>query len=303
MPRIGANGVYSSWRVSVAVSSDGIRLHYEAQGPRDATPVLLVHGLGADLRGWTLQRPRFARRHRVLALDNRGVGRSDAPPGPYSLQQMADDAVAVLDAEGIDAAHIVGASMGGIITQIIGVLHPQRTRSLVLACTACRHHPWRVELLEEWAEEVGTRGMSAMVGSEGLTWLIGPRLHRRFGAFINILGRIVLSTPPDSFVAQIHAILAADDSLRSELPAIGVPTLVITGTQDALTPVGDAEELAELIPDARLVLLSGAAHGLMAEAPNAFNDAVMKFLADVDATSSANPDSEVALDEAVEQRA
>ena len=287
--------------MSVAVSTDGIRLHYEVQGPRDGTPVLLIHGLGADLRGWTLQRPRFARRHRVLSLDNRGVGRSDAPPGPYSLQQMADDAVAVLDAEGIESAHVVGASMGGIITQIIGVLHPQRTRSLVLACTACRHQAWRVELLEEWAEEVGARGMSAMVGSEGLTWLIGPRLHRRFGAFINILGRIVLSTPPDSFVAQIQGILGADDSLRTELHTVRVPTLVITGTQDALTPVADAEELAELIPDARLVLLSGAAHGLMAEAPNAFNDAVLRFLADVDTASA--PHSEVALDEAVEQRA
>ena len=95
----------------------------------------------------------FGRRYRCFALDNRGTGRSDKPPGPYSLDQMALDAIAVLDAEGVDRAHVIGASMGGVIAQIIGVLHPDRTRSLVLACTACRHHPWRRELLQEWADE------------------------------------------------------------------------------------------------------------------------------------------------------
>jgi 3-oxoadipate enol-lactonase len=174
-----------------------------------------------------------------------------------------------------------------VIAQIIGVLHPDRVRSLVLACTACRHQTWRVELLEEWADDVAARGMGGLLSSDGLTWLIGPRLHRRFGTFINILGRIVLSTPPESFVAQVHAILDAPDALRDELRTLDVPTLVITGTQDALTPVGDAEELAELIPGARLVLISGAAHGLMAEAPNAYNDTVLRFLAEVDGRDAA----------------
>jgi 3-oxoadipate enol-lactonase len=274
-------------------AGDGIRIHYEITGRRDGSPVLMIQGLGADLRGWTLQRARFGRRHLCLAVDNRGVGRSDAPPGPYSLQQMADDAIRVLDAEGIESAHVMGASMGGVIAQIIGVLYPDRVRSLVLACTACRHEPWRVELLEEWADDVGARGMSALVGDEGLTWLIGPRLHRRFGTFINILGRIVLGTRPESFVAQVRAILDAPDELREELRAIAAPTLIITGTQDALTPVGDAEELAELIPDARLVLISGAAHGLMAEAPNAYNDAVLRFLAEVDDAAETRTDSAI----------
>jgi pimeloyl-ACP methyl ester carboxylesterase len=274
--------------MSFVAAGDGIRIHYEVTGRRDGSPVLMIQGLGADLRGWNLQRARFGRQHLCVAIDNRGVGRSDAPPGPYSLQQMADDAMRVLDAEGIEAAHVMGASMGGVIAQIIGVLYPERVRSLVLSCTACRHQPWRVELLEEWADDVGARGMSALVGDEGLTWLIGPRLHRRFGTFINILGRIVLGTRPESFVAQVRAILDAPDALREELRSIDAPTLVITGTQDALTPVGDAEELAELVPGARLVLISGAAHGLMAEAPNAFNDAVLRFLAEVDGSDASS---------------
>ncbi len=247
----------------------------------------MIQGLGADSRGWAMQRARFGRTHRVVVVDNRGVGRSDVPPGPYSLLDMADDALACLDDAGIDSAHVMGASMGGILAQIIGALHPDRTRSLVLACTACRHHEWRRELLTEWRGVVAASGMSALARDEGLQWLVGPRLVRRFGVFINVLARVVLSTDPAAFVAQVDAILDMSDDLRDELHTIVVPTMVITGSQDSLTPVGDAEELAELITTARLVVLSGAAHGLMAEAPNAFNEAVLRFLAGVDGASFA----------------
>jgi pimeloyl-ACP methyl ester carboxylesterase len=123
------------------------------------------------------------------------------------------------------------------------------------------------------------------VSSEGLNWLIGQRLQRRFGSLINILGPLVLQTKPEAFVAQVRAILDMSDSMRDELHLITAPTLVITGTQDSLTPVGDAEELHELIATSRLVLLSGAAHGLMAETPIAFNDAVSAFLDEVDAAA------------------
>ncbi len=264
------------------IRPDGTRIFYDTGGQANGSPVLMIQGLGADSRGWAMQRARFGRTHRVITVDNRGVGRSDVPDGPYDLIAMADDAVAVLDDLGIESAHLMGASMGGIIAQIIGVLYPERTQSLVLACTACRHHQWRRELLEEWRCEVGNAGMSALARDEGLQWLVGPRLVRRFGVFINLLARVVLATDPKAFVAQVDAILDMVDDLRDELHTIVVPTLVITGSQDSLTPVGDAEELVEFISTARLVVLSGAAHGLMAEAPNAFNEAVMRFLAEVD---------------------
>jgi 3-oxoadipate enol-lactonase len=271
--------------MSVAIAPDGTRLHYDVTGARDGTPVLLIQGLGVDSRGWALQRHRFGRRHRLVLFDNRGVGRSDVPPGPYDLMVMAQDAVACLDAAGIESAHVIGASMGGVIAQIIGVTYPERVRSLVLACTACRHHQWRRELLTEWANDVSVHGMRALVSSEGLNWLIGQRLQRRFGSLINILGPLVLQTKPQAFVAQVRAILDMSDSMRDELHLITAPTLVITGTQDSLTPVGDAEELHELIATSQLVLLSGAAHGLMAETPVAFNDAVSAFIDEVDAAA------------------
>jgi 3-oxoadipate enol-lactonase len=263
--------------VPTITASDGVTIAYDAWGRRDGPPVLLIQGLGADARGWALQRMAFGRRYRCYAIDNRGVGQSGKPPGPYSLEQMANDAIAVLDAEGVDRANVVGASMGGVIAQILAVLHPDRVRSLVLACTACRHHPWRRELLAEWAEQVQQGGMGAL-SSDALRWLVGPRLRRRFGVWLNLLARIVLQSPPEPFVAQVQAILDAPDELRFELVHVQAPALVITGSQDELTPMGDAEELAELIPHARLVELRGAAHGLMVEAPNAFNDAVLAFL-------------------------
>ena len=266
------------------VTSDGVRIAYDVWGQRDGTPVLLIQGLGMNARGWALQRGAFGRRHRCVAIDNRGTGHSDVPPGPYDLVRMARDAIEVLDGAEIERAHVVGASMGGVIAQIIGVLHPERVQSLVLACTACRHHTWRRELLAEWGEIVTKNGMQALT-DDGMRWLIGPRLQRRFGVFVNVLARVLIQTKPAAFAAQVDAILAMPDDMRDELHTINAPTLVITGSQDTLTPLGDAEELAELISGSRLYVLRGAAHGLMAEAPNAFNDAVLRFIDAVDLTT------------------
>ena len=265
-------------------TSDGIKIAYDTWGARDGSPVFMIQGLGMNARAWALQRGAFGRQHRCIAIDNRGTGYSDAPPGPYDLLRMAQDALEVLDAEEVPSAHIVGASMGGVISQILGVVYPERVHSLTLACTACRHHEWRRELLAEWADEVRAHGMTALT-DDGMRWLIGSRLQRRFGVFVNVLARVLIQTKPEAFAAQVEAILAMSDDMRGELHSITAPTLVITGSQDTLTPLGDAEELAELITTSRLYVLRGAAHGLMAEAPNSFNDAVLRFLAEIDEPS------------------
>ena len=263
--------------MAYARSSDGIRLHYEVLGRSGATPVLMIQGLGADKHGWDMQRIPLALQYRVIALDNRGAGRSDKPFGHYSLEQMADDAIAVLDAAGAEKAHIVGASMGGAITQMIGLKYPERVLSLTLACTACRNHPWRRELLAGWATAATERGVGNMT-REAARWVIGPRSFRRLLPAFGWLGPLAMGRTSHAFVSQVKAILDVDDSVSDRLGEITAPTLVLVGNQDILTPRGDSEELVERLPNAELVVISGAAHGFMVEHATTFNKVLLEFL-------------------------
>jgi 3-oxoadipate enol-lactonase len=263
--------------MAYADAADGTRLHYDVTGGHHLEPLLLIQGLGADSRGWIRQRRALASRYRCITFDNRGAGRSDHPEGPYDLEVMATDALAVLDAAGVERAHVLGASMGGVIAQILGVRAPQRTRSLVLACTACHHHEWRRELLAEWAEVAGERGMGAFA-QQAVRWLIGPRSLRRVWPAVGLIGPMAMTGSPHAFVAQVQAILSIDDSLSVELGGIAVPALALVGSQDILTPMGDSEELAERIPGAELAVIRGAAHGFMLEHGSTFNRTVLAFL-------------------------
>ncbi len=263
--------------MAYARSSDGIRLHYEVLGRSGSAPVLMIQGLGADKHGWDMQRIPLALQYRVIALDNRGAGRSDKPFGHYSLEQMADDAIAVLDAAGAEKAHIVGASMGGAITQMIGLKYPERVLSLTLACTACRNHPWRRELLAGWATAATERGVGNMT-REAARWVIGPRSFRRLLPAFGWLGPLAMGRTSHAFVSQVKAILDVDDSVSDRLGEITAPTLVLVGNQDILTPRGDSEELVERLPNAELVVISGAAHGFMVEHATTFNKVLLEFL-------------------------
>jgi 3-oxoadipate enol-lactonase len=274
--------------MSYARAADGARIHYEAFGRRDAPAVLMIQGLGADKHGWDMQRFVLARHYRVIAFDNRGAGRSDKPFGAYSIEQMADDAVAVMEDAGVAAAHVVGASMGGAISQVLAIRHPDRVLSLTLACTACRNQPWRRELLERWMQTALERGMGAMT-SEAARWVMAPRSFRRLVPAFGWLGPLAMGRPPHSFVSQVRAILAGDESLADELHMITVPTLVIVGNQDILTPRGDSEEIADRIPGAELVVISGAAHGFMVEHATTFNKILQDFLRRAVKAQSAEP--------------
>lgn len=276
--------------MAYATADDGTRLHYEVTGLRSRPPILFIQGLGADKHGWDMQRLAFSWSHRSIALDNRGAGRSDKPLDTYSLDQMVEDAITVLDDAGIETAHVVGASMGGAISQLLAIHHPERVRSLTLACTSCRNHEWRRELLASWGESARIEGMGAMT-KEAARWVIGPRSFRRLMPAIGWLGPLAFGRPRHAFANQVDAILAADDTESAELGAITVPTLVVVGGQDILTPRGDSEELAERIPTAELVVISGAAHGLMIEHASTFNRVLRDFLHRAERTWQTNSDA------------
>jgi 3-oxoadipate enol-lactonase len=157
-------------------------------------------------------------------------------------------------------------------------------RSLVLACTACHHHPWRRELLQEWADHATNEGMRSF-SRKNLRWVVGVRSMHRFWPAMHLLGPIAFDLPADAFVSQVQAILDTDDSLRTELHSIAVPTLVLVGSQDILTPQGDSEEIASLIPGARLAVVRGGAHGFMVEHAGDFNRTILDFLAEVSAAT------------------
>lgn len=260
-----------------ARSTDGCRLHYEVLGRKGAPAVLMIQGLGADKNGWNMQRFPLALHYRVIALDNRGAGRSDKPFGHYSLEQMADDAISVLDAVGVERAHVVGASMGGAISQFIGLKYPERVISLTLACTACRNHPWRRELLASWATIATERGVGEMTKTAA-RWVIGPRSFRRLLPAFGWFGPLAMGRTSHAFVSQVKAILDVDDTVSERLGEITAPTLVLVGNQDILTPRGDSEELADRLPNAELVVISGAAHGFMVEHASTFNKVLGEFL-------------------------
>ncbi len=263
--------------MSWAVSGDGTRISYGQFGRPEGDPLLLLMGLGIDRWGWLRQRGALGARYRCITPDNRGTGRSDKPHDGYSLDAMADDAVAVLDHAGVGSAHVLGASMGGAIAQVLAVRHPDRVRSLTLACTAGRLHTWRRQLLTEWLELLEAHGRTAFA-RENLRWVVGARHLRRLWPAAALIAPLAVRAPVRGIRGHIESLLDVKPETYQALGVIVPDTLVITGSQDILTPVADAEELVEQIPGARLEVVLGAAHGFMVTRAADFNRRVLSFL-------------------------
>jgi 3-oxoadipate enol-lactonase len=259
----------------VPVTSNGtVRLHWEESGAGE--PVLLVHGLGYTLDMWHRTVPVLEPRRRVIRLDNRGVGGSDVPDGPYRIADMADDAVAVLDAAGVERADVAGASLGGAIAQEIALRHPHRVRGLVLFCTFCRG-PRAVAAAPEVNATIIARG--SMPAEEGIR-VMNPYVYdagtppERIDEDLAIRRRTYPSTR--GYMGQVQAMLRW--SSYDRLPRIGAPTLVVHGESDRLVPPGNGRLIAERIPGARLVLVPGASHILFTDRPEAVHSAMVDFL-------------------------
>lgn len=265
----------------IARRSD-LELYYESTGA--GAPVLLVMGLGMNATGWWRTVPVLAERLRVLAFDNRGMGRSGATPGPYSTAQLADDAVAVLEAAGEPSAHVYGISLGGMIAQELALRHPDRVRSLVLGATT----PGGALGVPADAATLAFFERRAAMPPEEAVWAsvpynYGPGGRERHAGRIgeDIVERLRFPFAADAYRAQLAAAMGHD--VADRLGAIGAPTLVVHGDADRMVPTANGRRLAEEIPGARLIELPGAGHLYFTDAPQADRD-VLAFL-----TEPSNP--------------
>jgi len=254
-----------------------VHVSYTVEGRTDAEApvVLFAHSIGTTRDLWLPQIPAFRSAYRIVRHDARGHGRSAAPDGDYSIDELGRDALAVLDAVGTSQAHIVGLSLGGLTAMWLALHAPTRVRGIVLANTAAR-----IGIPERWNEriaQVQSDGM-AVIGESALTrWFTDDFRNREPHTIAHFRGMIANCAPQG--YSGCCAVLR-DTDLRDDIARIAAPTLVIAGEQDAATTPADAELLRERIPGARLVTLP-AAHLSNVEQPTAFTNAVLAFLSDI----------------------
>ena len=251
-------------------------LYCEDTGGR-GDPVLLAHAIGCDRRMWDPLLPALAPRHRVLAADARGHGRSPLPARPWSLGDMADDAARLLDRLGIERAHWVGLSMGGMVGQAFALAHPGRLGRLVLANTTSSYGPGgRVN----WDNRI------RMVEQGGLGAIREMVAGRYFSAEFakghpDVVARVMarfLETPAQGYLGCCEAIREME--YTEALARVRAPTLVIAGELDQGTPVSMAQAIVDRVPGARLAVIAGASHLSVVEKPAEFASLVTAFLAD-----------------------
>jgi pimeloyl-ACP methyl ester carboxylesterase len=255
-----------------------LTMYYVEAGAGD--PLVLIMGLGGDHLAWGFQFPAFAERHRVIAFDNRGAGQTDAPDHPYTTRMMAEDTVGLMDALGIERAHVLGVSMGGMIAQEIALGHPERVRSLQLHCTLGRPDRYlRAQLGVSRAQRRVLDREQAM--RSGYLWLFAPLTYDERPEFVEtILGNALANPHPMSltgFLRQCDAVESHDTLDR--VHAIRCPTLISVADGDILVPPRFARALAERIPGAIFQLIEGAGHGYFWERADEFNRMCLEFLA------------------------
>jgi 3-oxoadipate enol-lactonase len=262
--------------MSVAQSGE-VRIAYEIRG--DGDPLVMIHGLGYDRFGWGPLPDLLAQDFSVVVFDNRGVGESDVAPPPYSVPGMAADALAVLDAAGAERAHVIGASLGGMIAQELVLRAPERVDRLVLCSTtpggaAAYPMPKRTQLLMmAFAADPSDERLRLLVENALAEETVRsqPELVDEIFAY-----RLANRPPAEGWQAQAFAAVGFDSNGR--LAGMRTPTLVIHGTADNVVDVRNARLLADAIPGARVELLLDTGHLPMWEDPERFVRVVTEFL-------------------------
>jgi pimeloyl-ACP methyl ester carboxylesterase len=257
---------------------DGACLHWESEG--DGPPVLLIMGLGMSATGWWRTVPALSQRFCVISFDGRGIGRSSPLRGINTMEAMADDAVAVLDAACVDAAHVYGFSMGGMVAQHLALRHRERVRSLVMGGT----HPGGSRSVRADRDTQAYLRRRPSLYPEEAAWAsvpynYGPTCRRHHAGRIadDIAQRLRYPSAGRTYRAQFAAAVLHNAYRR--LAAIDVPTLVVHGELDRMVPAANGELIAERVPGAQLHLVPGAGHFYMTDEP-AVEERIEIFLAE-----------------------
>ena len=258
-----------------------VNIDYAVHGRGE--PLVLIQGLGGPRSGWIFQTRAFGKYYRVITFDNRGVGKSDKPGGSYTVRTMADDTIALLDYLGVDKAHVLGISLGGMIAQEIAINYPERVRKLILACTAAETGATDESVIKAMGLGDGSSGaditdLRSADMLKVMSAVISLSYNRKlFKVLLLPLAKIYLRFGEVKAISgQLEA--AAAYSTLDRLQQIKAPTLVIVGTGDKLMPVHSSEVLADRIPDAELVKVEGGSHAFFMEMRGRFNKEVLDFL-------------------------
>jgi pimeloyl-ACP methyl ester carboxylesterase len=257
-----------------------VRLAYEVLGER-GDAVLFVHGLGYSRLGWGPGPALLADAFRVVLFDNRGVGESDAPPGPYTVAELVADAVAVLDAVGAERAHVVGVSLGGYVAQELAVTHPERVGKLVLVSTAVASgegaHPMPqrgIDGFTRWSQLEREEGLRLLVENS-----LGDHGVRERPELADEIYRYRLEHAPPVEAWQAQAAAGAGFLHTSRpIDEIEAPTLVLHGGADAIVDPRNADLLASRIPGARLEVFPDRGHLMMWQEAEWFAERLREFL-------------------------
>ncbi len=254
------------------IDADSCLIHVEVDGREHAPVLMLSNSLGTDLTMWDQQVPAFTRHFRIIRYDRRGHGRSGVPKGPYTMERLGRDVLAVLDHLGIERINWCGLSMGGMVGQWLGAHAAARIDKLVLSNTACYYPDKRI--WEERIKFLRTHGLSASAAATMERWFT-EGFRRRQPATIARMTEMLLKTDLEGYIGCCEAIRDMDH--RALLPGIRVPTLIIAGRLDPATPLDVNEFIRNQIPGARLAVLE-ASHLSNVEEPDAYANAVLRFL-------------------------
>jgi pimeloyl-ACP methyl ester carboxylesterase len=259
------------------VEANGQKLYYEIHG--DGEPLVLIAGLGADATSWGLQIPAFQEHFRVIAFDNRDAGRSSQAAGSYTIANMAEDTVSLMDALGIQQAHVLGVSLGGMIAQELVLRYPEKVRRLLLASTMAQVAPYHVTILQPWKWIRQHDPDNEVFPIEMIAWCMTREFAKNAEAVDQMIDQMQnppFPQSPAAFGRQADAVRTFDALDR--LGEVKAPTLALVADQDILVPHWYSRELVEAIPDAKLKILEGGGHAFLWEIPAEFNQAVIEFL-------------------------